>query len=142
MSDSVLIAFISTLGVTFFTGLFAIIQQAMANKKTSSEQRQLKKVANEVKEATDESRHENRDGFDEIKSLVLALNESIKSLDQVVDLMLRERLRFLLRLYQNEVEVSYADKEIIVDMNEHYKNKGYNGTIKTMFENFDKIKVV
>lgn len=133
MTEPIVLGLIGSFG-TFLTIVGAIIQQGMALKKSSQEQQAIKKVTNEVKETTDETRQENKEGFDDLKALIMTQNS-------IIDLILRDRLRYLLKSHQGKTEVSYADKEIIVEMFKIYDAKGHNGTIKSLFEAFDKLPV-
>lgn len=130
MSDAVLIALISTMGVTFLTGLFALLNQRAAVKNTSK----TKEATEETKQVAVESRQENKDGFINIDSRldnILTILSELRHTDGVV---LRERLRFMLTQYQDKEKISYTDKESLDDMYEIYRASGGNGTIKGMYE--------
>ena len=134
MSESLLIVLITSMGGTLLTVIGAIVQQSMTLKRTALEQQKTSKVASETKTITEESRDENKEGFNDLKALIHTQNT-------IIDLILRDRLRFLLQQYQDREYISYADKEIIVEMHDIYKAKGYNGTISKMFEHVDNLPV-
>jgi len=127
MTEPVLIVFITSIGGTFLTVLGAILQQALAGKTQLAEHKK-------TQTATKTIQHDTTEGFTDLKAIMLTQQA-------VIDLILRDRLRFLLKQYQGKEEVSYADKEIIVGMYDIYRSNGHNGTIRTLFETFDKIPV-
>jgi len=127
MSETVLVVLITSMGGTFLTVLGAIIQQIMAAKNQILEHKKTQVAA-------EETRHENQVGFNDLKAIFVIQ-------EKIIDLILCDRLRYLLKSYQDKTEVAYADKEIIVEMYAVYQQRGHNGTIKTMFEIFDKLPV-
>ena len=142
MSESLMIVMITSMGGTFLTVVGAIIQQSMSLKRAAIEQQATKKVTTETKTAVEETktiaqdhRSENQESFDDLKTLIMTQNT-------IIDLILRDRLRFLLQQHQGKTSVHYADKEIIVEMHSVYKAKGYNGTIDKMLASFDDLPVV
>lgn len=135
MSEAVLIVLITSMGGTFLTVVGAIVQQIFATKDLKREEKKTQTITKETKEVAEETMQETKEGFGDLKDIML-------SQDLIIDLLLRDRLRHLLRSYQDKTEVPYADKELIVEMHQIYQKRGHNGTIHTMFEAFDKLKVI
>ena len=142
MSESVFIALISTIGVTFFTGIFAVIQQGMAMKKTTIGQQQIKSVANDVKATADGARQESKESFEDLKAILIRQQTILSHQQQLNKAILRDRLRFLLKQYQDKDTVPFADKEDIDMMFKLYKDDGNNGTIEAMYKEFANRKVI
>lgn len=135
MSEAVLIVLISGLGCTFLTVIGAIITQYMSLKKSTFERQEIKNTTGKIEVVAEKTREENKEGFDELKLL-------IESQNIIIDLILRDRLLYLLKSYQGKEAAAQADKDNIVAMYTIYEAKGLNGTVKTLFEKFDKLTVI
>lgn len=147
MSDAVLIAFISTVGVTFLTGIFALITQIMA-KATTTEQQKIKEVTASTNKIAAATKQENIDSFEELKVSIAAILEDVallKDLHEDIkvtnDLIMKKSLRQSLKFHISEGSVPESEKDLLVKLFEKYEESGYNGTVKTMFKKFDDLPV-
>ena len=142
MSEAIIIVLISSIGGTLLTVLGSIIQQGMAARNAKKHAQEQKSEHEESKTQQDKHEEDNKESFCEIKEILLNQQEIIKNQQHVNKVILRDRLRFLLKQYQEKDTISYADKEDIDAMYTIYINDGHNGTIKTMYEDFNKKKVI
>ena len=142
MSEAVIIVLISSMGGTLLTVAGAIIQQGMAAKAAAQHASVQKAEHKEAKEVTDEIRQEHRDSFDDLKAILTRQQTILDNQTHINRVILRDRLRFLLKQHQDKDTVSYADKEDIDAMYKIYSDDGQNGTIKAMYDEFNKKKII
>jgi len=135
MSEAIAIVMISTMGGTLLTVIGSIVQQGMSV-------REARYNAEKLLNNNNVGRIESRDSFDSLKDILNDQQDILKNQQNINRLILRDRLRCLLKQYQDVDSVAYADKEDIDAMYEIYCGWGFNGTIKAMYENFLTKKII
>ena len=149
MSEAFIIVLISSMGGTMLTVAGAIIQQTLAAKSAKGHAEKQNAAHEEIKTNTDEFRLENKDAMYDLKAMLQHQQDMLDRQQSMLDrqthinkVILRDKLRYLLKQQQDKTSVSFADKEDIDTMYQIYADDGHNGTIKKMYEEFMKKKVV
>ena len=142
MSEAIIIVLISTMGGTMLTVLGAIIQQAMATKSANAHMKKQNVAHEEAKITTDEFRSENKGALGDLKEILIRQQKTLDRQMHINKVILRDKLRYLLRQHQDKESVTYADKEDVDMLYQIYADDGHNGTIRMMYEEFMKKKVV
>ena len=142
MSETVIIVLISSMGGTFLTVAGAIIQQSIAAKAAKRHAKDQKAEHEQAKKVTDEIKRENKESFDNLKEILARQQEILNNQQRINKVILRDRLRHLLKQYQEKQSVFYSDKEDIDAMYRIYIDDGNNGTVKAIYEEFAKLKVI
>ena len=142
MSEPIIIVLITVIGGSMLTGLSSIIQTAMTTKANKKHADQRKSEYEETKAVRDEHREESKTALSEVKDILKSHQEIIDKLLKMNNTIMRDRLRFLLKQYQEKDSVPLAERENIDEMYELYEENGNNGSTKDMYLDFKTKRII